>query len=93
MSVKRTTGASAAKRKAPVRKRSGIGTDWERLRKMTDAQAARGATGDRDNPPSAAAWLAAGQLVEPVANRPSRCGSTPKWWSGSGVRARAINRE
>ena len=66
MSVKRTTGAPTAKRKAPARKRSGLGTDWQRLRKLTDAQADRGATGDPDNPPAAAAWLAAGQLVEPV---------------------------
>ena len=66
MSVKRTTGAPAAKRKAPARKRIGAGTDWPRLRTLTDAQAERGAAGDPDNPPAAAAWLAAGQLVAPV---------------------------
>ena len=66
MSVKRTTGTPVAKRKTLARKRSVTGTDWQRLRKLTDAQAERGATGDADNPPSVAAWLAAGQLVQPV---------------------------
>ena len=69
MSVKRTTAAAAAKGKEPTRKRGRASTDWQRLREMTDAQAARGAAGDPTNAPATAAWLAAGQLVEPVRKR------------------------
>lgn len=69
MSVKRTTAVSAAKGKATAQTRAGSGTDWERLRRMTDADAERGAVRDRSNPPAAAAWLAAGHLVEPVRKR------------------------
>ena len=89
MSVKRTTGAPAAKRKGPTRKPSGIGTDWERLRRMTEAQAARSATGDPDNPPSAAAWLAAGQLVEPVRKQAISLRLDPEvveWFRNTGPR-------
>lgn len=68
MSVKRTTGASAAKGKAAP-KRPPSGTDWTRLRGMSDAEAARGGARDRDNQPATASWLAAGQLVEPVRKR------------------------
>ena len=68
MSVKRTTAASAAKGKAAPKRRPS-GTDWMRLRGMSDAEAARGAARDRDNPPATAAWLAAGELIEPVRKR------------------------
>ena len=66
MSVKRTTARSGAKPKAPRRKQPPAGTDWQRLRAMTDAEAERGAAGDPDNPPADGAWLAAGHLAEPV---------------------------
>ncbi len=69
MSAKRTTAAAAARGKAPARKRGVAATDWQRLRQMTDEQADRGAAEDPDNQPVAAAWLAAGQLVEPVRKR------------------------
>lgn len=69
MSVKRTTAESAAKGKSGARNRAGTTTDWQRLRKMTDKQAERGATGDADSLPATAAWLAAGQLVEPARKR------------------------
>ena len=36
---------------------------------MTDDQAERGAAGDPANAPAPAAWLAAGQLVDPVRKR------------------------
>jgi uncharacterized protein (DUF4415 family) len=68
MSAKRTTAASAAKGKAAPKRRAS-GTDWTRLRSMTDAEAARGASDDRENPPATAAWLAGGQLIEPVRKR------------------------
>ena len=69
MSVKRTTAGSAAKGKRPTRKRGAASTDWQRLRQMTDDQAERGAAGDPANAPAPAAWLAAGQLVDPVRKR------------------------
>ncbi len=47
MSVKRTTAASAAKGKTAAKRRAS-GTDWTRLRGMSDAEAARGAARDRD---------------------------------------------
>ncbi|CAN5170335.1 hypothetical protein BH09GEM1_BH09GEM1_23480 [soil metagenome] len=68
MSAKRTTAAPAAKGKRPTRKRAAA-TDWQRLRQMTDDQAERGAAGDPANAPAPAAWLAAGQLVDPVRKR------------------------
>ena len=89
MSVKRTTGAPAAKRKTPTRNRSVAGTDWQRLRKLTDAKAEHGATGDPDNPPAAAAWLAAGQLVEPVRKQPISLRLDPdvvEWFRNTGPR-------
>ena len=89
MSVKRTTGAPAAKRKAPIRKRSMVGTDWQRLRKLTDAQAERGATKDLDNPSAAAAWLAEGQLVEPVRKQAISLRLDPdvvEWFRSTGPR-------
>ena len=66
MSVKRTTGKSGAKPKPSPRKRRETATDWQRLRRMTDAQAQRGAARDPDNPPGDPAWLAAAHVVEPV---------------------------
>ena len=88
MSVKRTTGAPA-KRKAPARKRRGAGTDWQRVRKLTDAQAERGATEDPDSPPAAAAWLAAGQLVEPMRKQAISLRLDPEvveWFRNTGPR-------
>ena len=69
MSVKRTTAVSAAKRKGPARKRGAASTDWQRLRRMTDDEAERGAARDAANAPAGASWLAAGQLVAPVRKR------------------------
>ncbi|MGI8895264.1 MAG: BrnA antitoxin family protein [Casimicrobiaceae bacterium] len=69
MSVKRTTAATVAKGKGPARKRDRATTDWQRLREMTDDQAEHGAAGDPANAPTTAAWLAAGQLAEPVRKR------------------------
>ena len=46
------------------------GTDWPRLRVMTDAGAQRAAQRDPDNPPASAAWLAAGHLVQAVRKEP-----------------------
>lgn len=69
MSVKHTTAAPPAKGKVASQKRRRGGTDWARLREMTDADARRGAARDRSNPPAAAAWLAAGQVVEPIRKR------------------------
>ena len=65
MSVKRTTATAAAKKKTASHRR-GSGTDWSRLREMSEAEAARGAAHERDNPPAPASWLAAGELMEPV---------------------------
>ena len=69
MSVKRTTAASVAKGKRQTQKRGAASTDWQRLLQMTDDQAERGAAGDPANAPAPAAWLAAGQLVDPVRKR------------------------
>ena len=69
MSVKRTTAVSAAKGKGATRPRGRASADWQRLREMTDAGAERGAASDPANAPALAAWLAAGQLVEPARKR------------------------
>ena len=50
MSVKRTIGESGAKPKPQQRKGRAATTDWQRLRRMTDAQARRGAEKDRTTP-------------------------------------------
>lgn len=41
------------------------GTDWERLRNMTEEEMERGAQGDPDNPPWTEEELAAAELVMP----------------------------
>jgi uncharacterized protein (DUF4415 family) len=53
-------------RESPV----ATGTDWHRLRAMTDSAAHRAAQYDSDNPPADAAWLAAGHLEVPARKRP-----------------------
>lgn len=85
MSVKRSTAHAAAKR-APATAR---GTDWERLRQMTDREAQRNAAGDRDNPPANASWLDGGHLVEPVRKRAISLRLDPDvidWFRGTGPR-------
>ena len=88
MSVKRTT-AAPAKRKIAAQKRPVAGTDWDRLRKMTDAQAERGAAGDAANPPASAAWLTAGRLVEPTRKQAISLRLDPEvvdWFRNTGPR-------
>jgi uncharacterized protein (DUF4415 family) len=89
MSVKRTTAAPAAKRKIAAQKRPVSGTDWDRLRKMTDAQAERGAAGDAANPPAPPAWLTAGRLVEPTRKQAISLRLDPEvvdWFRNTGPR-------
>lgn len=89
MSVKRTTAAPAAKKKIAAQKRPATGTDWDRLRKMTDAQAERGAAGDAANPPTSADWLTAGRLVEPTRKQAISLRLDPEvvdWFRSTGPR-------
>ncbi len=70
MSVRRSTVGTPAKRKARSQPRARAqGTDWARLRRLTDDEAHERAQRDSDNPPAPASWLAAGELVEPVRKR------------------------
>lgn len=66
MSAKRSIRRKAPKRR-PGRPsgKPKSGTDWKRLRRMTDAEAHRNAAQDPDNPPADRGWLEAGRLVEP----------------------------
>lgn len=89
MSVKRTIAAAAAKQKEPARKRGQGATNWKRVRQMTDEQAERGAIGDLANPPASAAWLASGQLAEPIRKRPISLRLDPDvvdWFRNTGPR-------
>ncbi|MBA3340201.1 MAG: BrnA antitoxin family protein [Gemmatimonadaceae bacterium] len=65
------------------------GTDWARLRAMTDAEADRGARSDRENPLAEASWLEAGGLVEPVRKRAISLRLDPdviEWFRSTGPR-------
>ena len=89
MSVRRTTVKSAAKPKPRNRKERAATTDWQRLRRMSDAQALRGAARDPDNQPADATWLAAGHLVEPAKKQAISLRLDPDvvdWFRNTGAR-------
>ena len=59
-----------AARRSVREQSAATGTNWHRLRAMTDGAALRAALDDPDNLPSCAAWLSAGRLEVPVQKQP-----------------------
>lgn len=90
MSVKRSTAKRAAENKPLRRPKTGHqGTDWARLRQMSDDEADRSAARDPDNEPASRSWLDAGHLVDPVRKRAISLRLDPEvidWFRSTGPR-------